>query len=102
MNKAEFVAIMATKLDSSKKQAEEALAAFLETVHEVVESGDSLSLIGFGTFGVKARAAREGRNPTTGKVIKIPAKIAPYFKPGKALKDAANQASPTSKKAKAK
>lgn len=100
MNKTELLATMASKLKTTKKQAEESLAAFLETLEEALQQGDSIALVGFGTFTVKARAERNGRNPTTGKIIKIPAKIVPHFKAGKALKDAVNQAKIKNKKAK--
>lgn len=90
MNKTELVATMADKAELSKKDAEKALAAFIDTVTEVMESGDKLSLIGFGTFEVRARNAREGRNPQTGEVVKIKASKAPAFKASKALKDKLN------------
>ena len=90
MNKTELVAAMAEKAGLSKKDAEKALNAFVESIEETLKAGDKVSLVGFGTFSVKERAAREGINPLTGKKIKIAASKAPAFKAGKALKDAIN------------
>ena len=90
MNKSELVAMMAEKADLSKKDAEKALNAFVESVQDTVKSGDKISLVGFGTFELRERAAREGRNPQTGEVMKIAASKAPKFKAGKALKDMIN------------
>lgn len=90
MNKTELVAIMAEKADLSKKDAEKALNAFVEAVEAALEKGDKIQLVGFGTFEVRERAARTGRNPQSGEEIKIPAAKSPAFKPGKALKDAVN------------
>ncbi len=94
MNKSELVAAIAEKSELSKKDAEKALKAFTETVSEQLKKGEKIQLVGFGTFEVVKRAARTGKNPQTGKAIKIPASKAPKFKAGKALKDTVN----TSKK----
>ncbi|MFC2741071.1 HU family DNA-binding protein [uncultured Selenomonas sp.] len=90
MNKTELVANVAEKAGLSKKDAEKALGAVIESVEEALVEGDKVQLIGFGTFEVKDRAARTGRNPQTGKEIKIAASRNPVFKAGKALKDAVN------------
>ncbi|MBQ7078007.1 MAG: HU family DNA-binding protein [Lachnospiraceae bacterium] len=90
MNKAELVAVMSDKAGITKKQAEIALKAFTETVGVELKKGQKIQLVGFGTFEVVKRAARTGRNPQTGKDMKIPASKAPKFKPGKALKDIVN------------
>lgn len=88
MNKNEFVAAIAEKSGLTKKDAEAALNAYTEVVTDALKAGDSVQLIGFGTFEVRERAARQGRNPHTGEAIEIAAAKAPAFKPGKALKDA--------------
>ena len=90
MNKAELVAAMAEQADLSKKDAEKALKAFTDVVADQLKKGDKIQLVGFGTFEVSERAAREGRNPQTGKTMKIEASKAPKFKAGKALKDLVN------------
>lgn len=90
MNKTELVAAIAEKAELSKKDAEKALKAFTETVAEQLKNGDKIQLVGFGTFEVSERAAREGRNPQTGETMKIEASKAPKFKAGKALKDMVN------------
>ena len=90
MNKTELVANVAEKAGLSKKDAEKALSAVIESVEEALVEGDKVQLIGFGTFEGKDRAARTGRNPQTGKEIKIAASRNPVFKAGKALKDAVN------------
>ena len=90
MNKAELVAVMAERTEMSKKDAEKALKAFVDVVTEQLKEGEKVQLVGFGTFEVSERAAREGRNPQTGKTMKIAACKAPKFKAGKALKDAVN------------
>lgn len=90
MNKTELVAAIAEKTELSKAQSEKALKAFIETVEETLKAGDKVQLVGFGTFEVSQRAAREGRNPQTGKAMKIAASKAPKFKAGKALKVAVN------------
>ena len=90
MNKTELVAAMAAKAELSKKDAESALKAFTATVAEELKKGEKVQLVGFGTFEVAKRAARTGKNPQTGKAIKIPASKAPKFKAGKALKETVN------------
>ena len=90
MNKTELVAAVAEKAEISKKDSEKALKAFVDVVTEQLKAGDKVQLVGFGTFEVRERAAREGRNPQTGKTMKIAACKAPKFKAGKALKDAIN------------
>ena len=90
MNKTELVAAVAEQADISKKDAEKVLKAFVDVVTEEMKKGEKGQLVGFGTFEVSERAAREGRNPQTGKTMKIEACKAPKFKAGKALKDAVN------------
>ena len=90
MNKTELVAAVAEQADISKKDAEKVLKAFVDVVTEEMRKGEKVQLVGFGTFEVSERAAREGRNPQTGKTMKIEACKAPKFKAGKALKDAVN------------
>jgi len=90
VNKSELIEKVAAAADLPKAAAGRALDAVLETVTEALKEGDSVVLVGFGTFAVKDRAARTGRNPQTGKAIEIPAAKVPGFKPGKALKDAVN------------
>ena len=91
MNKTELVAAMAEQADMTKKDAEKALTAFTEVVAKELKKGGKVQLVGFGTFEVAKRAAREGRNPQTGKSMKIAASKAPKFKAGKALKDVVNK-----------
>ena len=91
MNKTELVAAMAEQTQLSKKDAEAALKAFIDVVSEEMKKGEKVQLVGFGTFEVSERAAREGRNPQTGETMKIAACKAPKFKAGKALKDAINE-----------
>ncbi|MCI9074670.1 MAG: HU family DNA-binding protein [Dorea sp.] len=91
MNKTELVAAIAEKAELSKKDSEKALTAFVEAVTEELQKGEKVQLVGFGTFEVSKRAAREGRNPQTGATMKIEACTAPKFKAGKALKDAVNK-----------
>ena len=91
MNKAELITSMAEKSNLTKKDAELALKAFIESVSETLENGDKVQLVGFGSFEVRKRAARKGRNPQTKEEIKIPASKAPVFKAGKALKDLVNK-----------
>lgn len=91
MNKAELIDAIAEKAGLSKKDAGEALSAFTTTVADELKSGNSVQLIGFGTFDVGERAARSGRNPKTGQTITIKASKNPKFKAGKALKDLVNQ-----------
>ena len=90
MNKTELVAAIAAKTELSKKDAEKALKAFTDVVAEQLKNGEKVQLVGFGTFEVTKRAAREGRNPLTGKKMKIKASKSPKFKAGKALKDQLN------------
>lgn len=90
MNKTELIAAIAEQAEISKKDAEKALKAFVDVVTEQLKEGEKVQLVGFGTFEVSERAAREGRNPQTGKTMKIDACKAPKFKAGKALKDAVN------------
>ena len=90
MNKAELIAAIAEKTELSRKDAEKALKAFTEVVEEELKKGEKIQLVGFGTFEVSERAAREGRNPQTGETMQISASKSPKFKAGKALKDAIN------------
>ena len=90
MNKTELVAAMAENAGLSKKDAEKALAAFTTAVADELKKGGKVQLVGFGTFEVSERSARTGRNPQTGKEMKIAASKAPKFKAGKALKDSLN------------
>lgn len=90
MNKTELVAAMADQAGISKKDAEKALAAFTASVTDELKKGGKVQLVGFGTFEVVERKAREGRNPQSGKTMKIAASKAPKFKAGKALKDSLN------------
>lgn len=91
MNKTELVAAIADRAEMTKKDAEKALTAFTEVVTKELKKGGKVQLVGFGTFEVSERAAREGRNPQTGDTMKIAASKAPKFKPGKALKDEVNK-----------
>lgn len=90
MNKSELIEAIAASADIPKAAASRALDAMVESVTESLKKGDSVSLVGFGTFTVKERAARTGRNPQTGKPIQISAAKVPSFKAGKALKDSVN------------
>lgn len=90
MNKTELIAAMADQAELSKKDAEKALKAFTDIVADELKKGEKIQLVGFGTFEVAERAAREGRNPLTGASMKIAASKAPKFKAGKALKDMIN------------
>ncbi len=90
MNRAELIGAMAKEAGLDKKDAEKALKAFTEVVTAELKKGEKIQLVGFGTFEVSERAAREGRNPLTGEAMKIEACKAPKFKAGKALKDAIN------------
>ena len=90
MNKAELTAAVAAKAGISQKDAKAAVNAFIDTVKETLAAGGNVQVIGFGTFEVAERAAREGLNPATGEKIQIAASKAPKFKAGKALKDALN------------
>lgn len=91
MNKADLVAKMAEGAEITKAQAEKALGTFTDAVTAAIKAGDKVSLIGFGSFSAITRAARTGRNPATGKEIKIPAKTSGKFTPGAALKDLAEK-----------
>ena len=90
MNKTELVASVAEKAGLTKKDAEKAVNALFESVQQALVEGNKVQMIGFGTFEVKERAARTGRNPQTNETIQIPASKNPVFKAGKALKDAVN------------
>ena len=90
MNKSELIDAIAASADISKADAGRALDSTFEAVTGALKNGDSVSLVGFGTFAVKRREARDGRNPQTGQTIKIAAANVPGFKAGKALKDAVN------------
>ena len=88
MNKAELINAVAAATEFSKKDAEAAVNAALEAITAALQEGDKVQLVGFGSFEVKKRAARIGRNPKTKESIEIPASVVPVFKAGKALKDA--------------
>ena len=90
MNKMELVAAVAEQAEISKKDAEKAVKAFTDVIADELKKGGIVQLVGFGTFEVSERAAREGRNPQSGKMMQIPASKAPKFKAGKALKDMLN------------
>ncbi len=91
MNKAELIAAIAAKTGETKKGVEANVNAFVDVVTEALTEGDKVQLVGFGSFEVRKRAARKGRNPQTKEEIKIPASKAPVFKAGKALKDLVNK-----------
>ena len=91
MNKTELIAAVAAKTELTKKDTEKVLKAFTDVVAEELKKGEKVQLVGFGTFEVSERAAREGRNPQTGETMKIAASKAPKFKAGKALKDMINE-----------
>lgn len=91
MNKVELIAAVAEKAGLSKKDAEKAVAAVLDSVVEAVADGNKVQLVGFGTFEVRAREARTGRNPRTKEIIPIPASKQPVFKAGKSFKDAVSK-----------
>lgn len=88
MNKAELIAAVAAAAEISKKDAEIAVTATLDTITAALKEGDKVQLVGFGSFETKKRAARTGLNPRTGAAVEIPASTVPTFKAGKALKDA--------------
>lgn len=90
MNKSELIDTVASSADISRADATRAVDAVLDTVTESLRKGDSVTLVGFGTFEVRERAARSGRNPQTGETIQIKASKSPAFKAGKAFKDAVN------------
>ena len=92
MNKSELIEAMANEASLSKKDAEAALNAYTDVITEALKKGDKVTLVGSGTYEVRKRAARTGKNPQTGEAIKIKAAKVPAFKPGKALKDAVNGA----------
>lgn len=91
MNKTELIAAVAEAAEVSKKDSEKVLKAFVDVVTEELKKGEKVQLVGFGTFEVTERAAREGRNPQTGETMTIAASKAPKFKAGKALKDLVNE-----------
>lgn len=91
MNKGQLVDSVAKKANLTSKQAQAAVTAFVETVKETLATGESVTLIGFGTFLVRDRAARTGRNPRTKEVVQIPAVKVPAFKAGAPLKEAVNK-----------
>ena len=91
MNKAELINAVAASADVSKKDAEAVVSAMLETITGALKEGNKVQLVGFGSFEVKTRAARTGRNPKTKEAIELPASIVPVFKAGKALKDAVSK-----------
>ena len=91
MNKTELIAAVAEKTGLSKKDTEAVITAALDTITAALKDGDKVQLVGFGSFEVKKRAARIGRNPKTKESIEIPASVAPVFKAGKALKDAVSK-----------
>lgn len=91
MNKTELVAAVAEKAEVTKKDADKVVTALLDTVTEALAEGDKIQIVGFGTFEVRARDAREGKNPRTGEKITIAASKVPAFKAGKALKDIVNK-----------
>jgi len=88
MNKTDLVNAVAEKAEFSKKDADKAVAAFIESITDALVSGDKVQLVGFGTFEVRNRAAKQGHNPKTGEAMMVPASKLPAFKAGKALKDA--------------
>ena len=90
MNKTQLIEAVAAKADIKKKDAEAAVNAITEVIAEALKAGDKVQLVGFGTFEVKTRAARDGRNPKTGETIKIAASKCPAFSAGKGLKDSVN------------
>ena len=92
MNKSDLVAVVAEKLGATKRDAEASLNAVVEAITESLVKGEKIQLVGFGSFEVRKRAARKGRNPQTKEEIRIPASKAPVFKAGKVFKDAINNA----------
>ena len=91
MNRSELISSIADKSGLTKKDSEKALVAFIESVEEQLQKGEKVQLIGFGTFETRKQAARMGKNPQTGKAVKIKACTKPAFKAGKALKDIVNK-----------
>ncbi len=90
MNRSDLVAKISEKSELSKKDSEKALTAFMDSITEALANGDKVQLVGFGTFEVRRREERAGRDPRSGEAITIPASNSPAFKAGKALKDAVN------------
>lgn len=88
MNKAELISAVAANADVSKKEAEAVITAALDVITNALKEGEKVQMVGFGSFEVKKRAARVGRNPQTKEAVEIPASVVPVFKAGKALKDA--------------
>ena len=91
MTKADLINAIAEKADFSKKDSEKALNAVIGSISDALVKGDKVQIVGFGTFEVRERAAKDSKNPRTGETIHVPAKKAPAFKAGKALKDAVNK-----------
>ena len=91
MNKTELIAAVAEKTELSKKDADAAVSAVLGAITDALKEGDKIQLVGFGTFEVRNRAAKQGRNPRTGETMTVPASKVPAFKAGKALKDAVDE-----------
>lgn len=91
MNKSDLIAAVAAKTGDTKKNAEASINALIDVIAESLKDGEKIQVVGFGSFEVRERAERKGRNPQTGKEMKIAAKKAPVFKAGKALKDAVNE-----------
>ena len=91
MNKTELIAAVAEQASITKKDAEKAIAAVINSITNAMADGDKVQLVGFGTFEVRTRDARQGKNPRTGEIINIPASKVPAFKAGKALKDIVNK-----------
>ncbi len=91
MTKSDLSTIYAERAGSSKKDADKAITTVLEIISDALASGEKVQLVGFGTFEVRERAARVGKNPRTNEEIQIPASKSPVFKPGKALKDSVNE-----------
>lgn len=88
MNKTELIGAVAQKAGLTKKDTEKAINSFIDVVQETLAEGDTVAILGFGTFSARDRAAREGRNPRTGEPIQIPASRVPVFRPGRGLRDA--------------
>ena len=91
MNKSDLIAAVAAKTGDTKKNAEASINALIDVIAESLKDGEKIQVVGFGSFEVRERAERKGRNPQTGKEMKIAAKKAPVFKAGKALKDEVNK-----------
>lgn len=87
MNKSDLVAAIAEKMDISLAKSEETVSVFLEGIVKTLKEGETVTLVGFGRFGTKTRAARKVRNPRTGAEMQVPAKVVPFFKAGKELKE---------------